>query len=361
LSKKTSQWAILVALCLITLGACTPSGDVILPTLVPTAYLLPNPTNVAKALSVPPTFTAAATLAQDSGFLDLEKLEPTPTLKVTAAPSPTFVKVAAVYPRTVDVPALDSLPETVACDGPGLVFRGRFPSEVGGQWRNYHAYLPPCFGQDGRSFPVLYLVHGSIQSDSHWLELGLAEYADAGIREGRFPPFIAIMPNSGRLGNLSSGGEKSIEAITINSLIPFVDDSYCGWPAAAGRNIGGISRGGYWALEIAFRNPELFNSVSGHSSHLRFETDPAKYNPLATYATADLTDLRIWLDRGEKDFLRPGQEQLHANLESAGIAHEYRVNPGGHSDTYWADHIGEYLDWHAAAWPKDRALYPLCD
>jgi enterochelin esterase-like enzyme len=204
------------------------------------------------------------------------------------------------------------------------------------------------------------LIHGSIQTDSHWLDLGLAEYADAGISSGRYPPFIAIMPYSGRLGNMTSGGPKSVEGNFISAVLPTVDNQLCTWREAAGRSIGGISRGGYWALEIAFRYPELFGAVSGHSSHLRFETDPARYNPLATYAEADLSQTRIWLDRGEKDFLRVGQDQLHESLTAADIDHVYWVNPGGHSDNYWADHLPEYLDWHLALWSHDRDSYELC-
>jgi enterochelin esterase-like enzyme len=288
-------------------------------------------------------------------------LKPTPTLHVTPEPSPTPVVLAALFPQQTGAAFLETLPRTTACDGIGDVFQSRFPSEVGGGWRNYHVYLPSCYGQDGRAYPLVYLIHGSIQTDSHWLDLGLATYADEGIASGRYPPFIAIMPFSGAMGNISSGGSKSIEGITINYLLPFIESNFCTWKVAAGRTIGGISRGGYWALEIAFSHPELFSAVSGHSSHLRFETDPAKYNPLATYATADLSAMRIWLDRGEKDFLRPGQDQLHNHLKEVGISHEYRINPGGHSDAYWAEHLPEYLDWHAANWPKERNLYPGCD
>jgi enterochelin esterase-like enzyme len=168
------------------------------------------------------------------------------------------------------------------------------------------------------------------------------------------------MPFSGELGNTSAGGRWSIEGVTTNSLLPFVDSTFCTWTEAAGRSIGGISRGGYWALEIAFSHWDSFSAVAGHSSHLRFETDIAKYNPLATYASANLTSMRIWLDRGETDFLWQGQDQLHQSLTEAGIQHTYHINAGGHSDIYWADHLGEYLDWHAAGWPKDRALYPAC-
>jgi enterochelin esterase-like enzyme len=220
--------------------------------------------------------------------------------------------------------------------------------------------LPPCYGIDGRAYPVVYLIHGSIQDDTHWLNLGLEFLANTGIENGRYPPFIAIMPNNGPLGNVSSGGEKSVEGVTVNYLMPYVERVLCAWNARQGRSIGGISRGGYWALEIAFLHANLFSAVAGHSSHLRFETDPERYNPLATFAQTDLTTTRIWLDRGESDFLRVGQNQLSDLLTNAGITHEYYINPGGHNETYWAAHISEYIDWHTAVWPQERSLYPVC-
>lgn len=312
---------------------------------------------------MPATYTAAAPAwAVTVGVATGEPTQrPTPTLRITYTPSPVPVVPAEYRPRDVGAPFVESPPERVPCDGGGLFFRSRFPSEVGGRWREYHAYLPPCYGYDGRTYPVAFFIHGSVQTDSHWLDLGLARVIDEGIASGRYPPFIAIMPLSGPLGNISSGGDNSIEGITVNYLMPFVENYYCTWEARQGRSIGGISRGGYWALEIAFRHEELFGAVSGHSSHLRFETDSAKYNPLATYATADLSNMRIWLDRGEKDFLRGGQEQLHEILTEANIRHEYIVNPGGHSDVYWATHLDDYVEWHSEDWPSEREVYPLCN
>ncbi len=347
---------------LILLTGCGLLETQPLPTYAPKAIAPEVRVDQVEA-NVPATFTAEAivqTIVTNQPTLTPAP-KPTPTLHVTSESSPTPVVLAAHFPQQTGVAFLETPPRYTICDGKGIVFQSRFPSEVGGGWRNYHVYLPSCYGQDGRSYPLVYLIHGSIQTDSHWLDLGLATYADEGIASGRFPPFIAIMPFSGTIGNISSGGNNSIEGITINYLLPFIESSYCSWKAAAGRTIGGISRGGYWALEIAFSYPDLFSAVSGHSSHLRFETDPAKYNPLATYATADLSGMRIWLDRGEKDFLRTGQDQLHDRLKEVGISHEYRINPGGHSDAYWSEHLPEYLDWHAANWPKERNLYPACD
>ncbi|MFN2223828.1 MAG: alpha/beta hydrolase [Candidatus Promineifilaceae bacterium] len=336
-----------------------------LPTLVPTAKPVGAAITMAgagavapEARQVPVTFTPAAMMLQAG--ITTREVTPTPAPTATAEPSATPAALPITYYSEAPLPYRAEPPESVPCGDQGLAYRSSLPGGAGGGEITYHVYLPPCYGLDGRVYPVLYLIHGSIQTDSHWLDLGLDDYADAGILSGRYPPFIAIMPYSGRLGNMTSGGPNSVEGNLTDRLIPAIDDLYCTWPEAAGRAIGGISRGGYWALEIAFRHPELFGAVSGHSSHLRFETDSARYNPLATYATADLSNMRIWLDRGETDFLRSGQDLLHERLIAAGIAHEYRINPGGHSDAYWAQHLPEYLDWHLALWPHNRDAYEQC-
>ena len=358
-ARLSWSWLSLAPLLFLLLG-CRSLDLQPLPTLAPTAEPLgPVAITIADPLTmdrdpVPVTFTPAG-LSFQAG-ITTRAVTPTPIPTITAQPSATPLVLPAVFPKLTNVSFRAAPPETVPCGDQGLTFRGSTPDKN----IAYHAYLPPCYGLEGRAYPVVYLIHGSIQNDSHWLDLGLAEYADAGINSGRYPPFIAIMPYSGRLGNISSGGPKSVEGNTIGDIIPAIDSLFCTWNEAAGRSIGGISRGGYWALEIAFRNPALFGAVSGHSSHLRHETDPARYNPLTTYATADLAHTRIWLDRGEKDFLRVGQDQLHESLTSAGIPHEYRVNPGGHGDAYWAEHLPEYLDWHLALWPHDGEVYPSC-
>lgn len=286
-------------------------------------------------------------------------LQPTPTATstptATATPTPNPMPPYLIAGEIV-VPYVETPPGAVDCDGSGVLFRSRYPSDYGGPWRYYTAYLPPCYGQQGRTYPVLYLFHGSIQTDSQWAELGIPLLLGTGIKDGRYPPFLVIMPNNGELGNQTSGGDRSIEGVTVNTLIPFIDATYCTWATHDGRGMGGISRGGYWALMIAFRHPDLVRSVSGHSSHLRLETDSVTYNPLATYATADLTQMRIWLDWGEKDFLYYGQQTLHESLLAAHISHEAHINSGGHNQRYWEAHVQEYLDWHAAAWSQDTAV-----
>lgn len=361
MTLKFRPFTSLSLLFLLLIGCMPNVGRAPLPTLQAVATVPTTPTAIAQ---LPATFTPTA--------------QPTPTLLLTATdtPLPTVPPPTAtilptptatpniipdfLFTSTGTIPELEQPPQTTDCDDSGFVFRSRFPSQIGGESRRYAAYLPPCYGQDGRSYPTLYLFHGSIQTETHFLDLGLAHHIDQGIIDGRYPPFIVIMPFNGNLGNITSGGPKSIEAITINELLPYVETSLCTWRDRAGRSLGGISRGGYWALMIAFRHTDLFTAVAGHSSHLRFETDSEKYNPLATHATADLSQMRIWLDWGETDFLRTGQQQLVAALSEAGVAHEATINGGGHNDEYWQVHLRSYLDWHAAVWPREREQYPAC-
>ena len=355
---------VLWLLCLFLAGCTAPDRP--LPTRQPVAAVplaLSEVTTAAQ--SIPPTYTPAPpvtlTLTATATPLPTATSEPSST----PLPLPTALPTVDVIPSFLRAEPANALfleqpPATVDCGSGGFLFRSYFPGSAGGSLRDYHAYLPPCYGQDGRAYPVLYLFHGSVQTDSHWADLGLAHHVDRGIVDGRYPPFIAIMPFNGSLGNSTSGGDNSVEGITVNALVPYVDETFCTWAAAAGRSLGGISRGGYWALMIAFRHTDLFAAVSGHSSHLRFETDDARYNPLATYATADLSNMRVWLDWGERDFLWAGQQQLHQALTDAGVAHEAHVRGGGHNETYWIVHLQEYLDWHTAAWSRDRQAYPAC-
>lgn len=320
--------------------------------------------------TIPPTYTprvvstiipGATYFATPAATSTLSADEQIPDTAPPATPTPTPFEVPDYLKRSVDVHTLDSPPASTECGDTGFVFYSQFPSNIWGSGRDYHVYLPPCYGHDGRVYPVLYLIHGSGHNDDQYIHLGLAQHIDQGIREGRYPPFIVIMPDSGSWGDATSGGERSIEGVTVQDLIPYVDASYCSWSAREGRSIGGISRGGYWALMIAFRQPEMFAAVSGHSSQLRLSVDPPQYNPLATYASANLSNLRIWMDWGERDFLRAGQEQLHQLLMNAGIPHRVKISPGNHANYYWFEHLGEYLDWHVESWPMAREVYPPCE
>ncbi len=102
----------------------------------------------------------------------------------------------------------------------------------------YRIYLPPCYGEDGRFYPTLYMLPGNNQTDAIWDALGLDEAAETAIQNDDMPPFLIVMPDGGWIALNTSGGPASYETVIMEGLIPFIETNYCAWIDADGRAIG---------------------------------------------------------------------------------------------------------------------------
>ncbi|UCG23158.1 MAG: hypothetical protein JSW55_13465 [Chloroflexota bacterium] len=286
---------------------------------------------------------------------------PLPAISATPSPSVTPAPASTRTPEPTAVPTeLPSPTPTLGCDQPGQVVTGRFPSALAWPDLAYRIYLPPCYGQDGHVYPVLYMLPGNVHDDSIWDQLGLDEAAEAGIQNELIPPLLIVMPEGGQIDSQTSGGPYSFEGVILSELVPFVESNYCAWSDSAGRAIGGLSRGGYWALEIAFRNPAAFASAGGHGAALVDSYAGPAIDPIYTASSADLSGLRIYLDAGSSDWYLPHLQVLHNNLLAAGRDHVWRIQDGGHDNAYWAAHVADYLEWYSEPWSADRDEYPPC-
>lgn len=300
----------------------TEVAAAILPTTIP-------PTNIPPSLTIPPTSTPTFT--------------PQPTATPTTTPTP------SATPHWLD-----------NCTTPGQIVTGVFPDAIAGPERAYRAYLPPCYGQDGHIYPVLYMFHGTFQNDSAWDNNGLDEAAEALIQAREIPPLVIIMPTSANLDYYSSGGPNSWEGVVMSYLLPFVEATYCVGNEPQWRAMGGLSRGGYWSLEIAFQHPAAFASVGAHGAALEDIAAGPAINPQYSWQGKDLSQLRLYLDTGDQDWYRRNFEQLHNDLAAAAIPHEWHLNEGTHEDAYWAAHVKDYLYWYTEPWPQERRSYPIC-
>ncbi|HZD11681.1 MAG TPA: alpha/beta hydrolase-fold protein [Candidatus Binatia bacterium] len=274
----------------------------------------------------------------------------------TASPSPG----ATPAPTGTSLPTPTATPRPTPCATPGQVEEGAFNSTTAGGDHRFSIYLPPCYAGDGYGYPVLYLLAGNIHDEHKWDELGIDEAANAAIDEGLAPPLLIVMPDGGWVANNTSGGPGSYESLMLSELIPYVETNYCASARPADRAIGGLSRGGYWALEIAFRFPQQFASVGGHSAALLDSFAGPTINPQYTGLNNDLDDLRIYLDIGAEDYVRANTIKLHEDMEKAGVTHEWHLNEGQHTDEYWTAHAANYLAWYVAPWSHDRSHYLPC-
>lgn len=212
----------------------------------------------------------------------------------------------------------------------------------------YRIYLPPCYAEEEeRSYPALYLIHGQTYSDTQWDRLGVPEAADRLIASGDVAPFIVVMPRD-RLWREPT--EDNFGLAVEQSLIPWIDEHYRTIPDRAHRAIGGLSRGGAWAIHLGLSHPELFNALGAHSGFV-FYTD---LQPL--YQWLDNLPMgmvpRIYMDIASED--RPEIAESAAFLEDLltqyDIPHEWHMFVGEHEEAYWQAHVEDYLLWYSQDW-----------
>lgn len=253
-------------------------------------------------------------------------LTPTPVPSATPAPSPTLPpctdQAGKIEAREVQIPASD----------------GPF---------NFRVYTPPCFGQNPAiRYPVLYMIHGQTFSDDQWERIGIGTAADALINTGKAPPFLIVMPEEE--DTIADIYVESFGRDVINGLLPWIDAHYPTCAERACRAIGGLSRGGAWALHLGFSNWQLFGAIGLHSTP-PFNTDPGLF---PTWVRAIPTDEmpRVYMDIGSRDPFLSMASAFESQLEQYNVPHEWYLFNGTHAEAYWSAHVSEYLEWYTRPW-----------
>ena len=282
----------------------------------------------------------------------------TPDVRPTVTPiiPPTIVPTETTEP-TAAIAKLDN----TCTETTGQLMDGYFQSDVIGRRQHYFIYLPPCYDADSEAhYPVVYLLHGIPMDERHWLDEGIVEAADKLFGSGELPPFILVMPHGENyLYTDTSGGDKSFEGVLINELIPAIDGRFRTLADPEHRAIGGISRGGVWALEIAFLHPELFDAVGGHSPALSVNRATVDYDPMVLAKSAPIEQLRIFLDAGDRDWTRYETQALSKVLTERYIPHTYTIGKGDHDYPYWATQVEAYLRFYGAPWKAEKIIERL--
>ncbi|HLH25717.1 MAG TPA: OpgC domain-containing protein [Chloroflexota bacterium] len=254
----------------------------------------------------------------------------------------------------------NALPEYV---GP---IRGRFLdqafySRALNREMGYFLYLPPDYDEAGRSYPVLYLLHGASGSAEEWPAYGIVDALDRAITAHDVEPFIMVLPEGdfGYWINHADNGERWGDYLTTD-LVTHIDTTYRTLRRPYRRAVGGLSMGGSGALVQAFTHPDVFGIVGADSPSLRENNEVvpilgegaefAARDPVSLAATAPGLDrVQIWLDIGEDDPWYPRVVELDDVLTACGIDHEFHVWPGDHDGEYWTSHIPDYLRFYSHA------------
>ena len=260
------------------------------------------------------------------------------------------------------------------------------PSEILGHDVRYCAILPPSYDSaTSRRYPVLYFLHGLGGNEQTLVTSGGWNLIEDLWQQHKIGEFLVVTPDADTSFYINSrDGRDRYEDFFLRELIPFIDRTYRTSPTRRSRGITGISMGGYGALHIACRHPELFVSVSANSAALldkfpnvkfanpqqsfllralrAFGTPPdptfwRRNDPLTLARTANLAGLNIYFDCGAEDdygFER-GAQALHAILAARKIPHEFHLYPGAHDWQYFAARFPAVFEFHSRAFGLNPA------
>jgi S-formylglutathione hydrolase FrmB len=292
----------------------------------------------------------------------------------------------------------------------GKVSTQRFHSEALGVDKDYVLYLPASY-DSGKHFPVFYYLHGLTGKETDWLHGGKLDEAadqlgldaivvmpdgDDGWYTDAVTPVDYAQCMKDGTGLFIPGmqpkdktcvHDRKYETYIIKDLVGEIDAKYHTIASRDGRAIAGLSMGGFGALELGMRHPDMFSAAASHSGvdallyagphpyvagKEEIGTDVSKWGASAQIAEIgtwvrgifgpDLANwqahdpaalaqklepgkLALYLDCGtEDDFaLQDGAQYLHDVLKARKIDHAFFLGPGGHNFGFWKPRLPESL------------------
>ena len=247
-------------------------------------------------------------------------------------------------------------------------------SEILKSERKYAIYLPPDYETSQRSYPVLYLLHGSGDDHTGWVQFGeVLHIADKTINKGKATPMIIVMPDAqtSQLGYFNDiNGKWNYEDFFFKEFMPHVERKYRIKSEKRYRAIAGLSMGGGGSFMYALHHPELFSSACPLSAYIgpqsiqelkdRFARNKTIYNEadiqnyfenhnalslIENNNKEHTSSVRWFIDCGDDDFLYEGNSLIHIALRKKEVPHEFRIRNGGHNWTYWRESLPNVLEF----------------
>jgi S-formylglutathione hydrolase FrmB/LysM repeat protein len=245
----------------------------------------------------------------------------------------------------------------------------RFQTDAIGWNPGVNVLLPDDYRTSGRTYPVLYMLHGGAADFRQFDFLGIRN-----LTAGK--PIIVVMPDGGQAGWYSNPvgsfvGPRNWETFHIAQLIPWIEANFRTYAEYDGRAVSGFSMGGFGALKYAAKYYGHFASVSSHSGPASLRRDSGLVVHWANLSSAvvelggatvygvpwdearvsadnpverieSYRNKRIflvagtspdpvnWFDTVQETQVLAGQREFRGRLSDAGIPHEFREEPGGH-------------------------------
>jgi enterochelin esterase-like enzyme len=280
------------------------------------------------------------------------------------SPTPENKQVASLLPSKLTTESL-ATPLTYHLE--------TYHSQVMGGNRTYGVSLPPGYEQSSpQLYPVIFLIHGGHGDPNTWFDSSKGQALKT-IEQlytlGKLPPSIIITPDGNDKRGTSpywdpqyiDGPQGKVVTAVGYELVKIVKNRYRTLPSPDFWAMGGLSSGGWGAMNIGLHSP-YFSTLFSHSGYFRDRSGPA--NSPITYikqiSANEKKRLRIYLDSGTSD-----TEEIEEARQFTKVLHQLKVYylfqkfPGSHTWQYWREHltnslsfVGEQFQFLANSHPK---------
>ncbi|WP_298904374.1 alpha/beta hydrolase-fold protein [uncultured Nostoc sp.] len=270
--------------------------------------------------------------------------------------------VAAKIPQQQDLQTTPSVPPSQpnASDVATLLSYKieTYDSQVMGASRTYGVSLPPGYGQNPKqSYPVIFLLHGGHGYPTDWFiqNKGQAlKTVEQLYTTGKLPPSIIITPDGNDKRGSSrywdpeyiDGPNGKVSTAVGDELVKVVQSRYRTLTNPDFWAIGGLSSGGWGAINVGLHNSDHFSILFSHSGYFQDKSGPinSPITYIKTIPPQAKKRLRIYLDSGKSDIEEIDQaEQFAKVLNELKIYNLFREFPGSHTWKYWRKHLADSL------------------
>ncbi|MEH2454981.1 alpha/beta hydrolase [Nostoc sp.] len=270
--------------------------------------------------------------------------------------------VAAKIPQQQDLQTTASVPPTQpnASDvATSLSYKiETYDSQVMGASRTYGVSLPPGYGENPKQrYPVIFLLHGGHGYPTDWFiqNKGQAlKTVEQLYTTGKLPPSIIITPDGNDKRGSSrywdpeyiDGPNGKVSTAVGDELVKVVQSRYQTLTNPDFWAIGGLSSGGWGAINVGLHNPDHFSILFSHSGYFQDKSGPinSPITYIKTIPPQAKKRLRIYLDSGISDIEEIDQaEQFAKVLNELKIYNLFRQFPGSHTWKYWRKHLADSL------------------
>jgi enterochelin esterase family protein len=233
----------------------------------------------------------------------------------------------------------------------GRLSECRLTSRALGEKRRLWVYTPPGYRAASGPYPVAVMLDGDI-----WARvLALPRALDSLIADGRLPPLVVVLPESGRARrSVEFACHERFVTFLTDELLPHVHDRFAIAGDPARTVLAGQSLGGLAAAHAALRAPDRFGAVLCQSGSFWWGARPRADNAggldgepgwlTQAYAAAPRRPIRFQLSVGLQEWkLLTPTRRLRDVLIDRGYPVDYREHNGGHDFLWWRGALTEGL------------------